>query len=97
VARVLCGMYINCACCTWVNFNQGETRKIIYVCSKSCSRIIHVRYHMFIKKCATMYILKKRFFRCGTMVYIEIGSLMYIQTYIYSLKLKKLEDDRVQH
>jgi len=52
---------------------------------------------MFIKKCATMYILKKRFFRCGTMVYIEIGSLMYIQTYIYSLKLKKLEDDRVQH
>ena len=59
VARVLCGMYINCACCTCVNFNQGETRKIIYVCSKSCSRIIHVRYHMFIKKCTTMYIKKK--------------------------------------
>ena len=42
-------------------------------------------------------LLKKRFFICGTMVYIEIGSLMYIQTYMYSLKLKKLEDDRVQH
>ena len=59
MARVLCDMYINCACCTCVNFNQGETRKIIYVCSKSCSRIIHVRYHMFIKKCTTLYIKKK--------------------------------------